>query len=443
MSLELEVSLKEVGKSMRQICRLCHSLITGSPNRQNKCEACCSAVQRSSGKARDIVKKAIDNGELKLITGDMQCIDCGAPAQCRDHRDYNKPLEIELVCRPCDQKRGPGKPRVEFWHPEMAAKLPQWVQAEHRIREIIGHEDWNAACENLMLLRFAESDSLAAQIVFEDILNGLDASPSYLRGVVQYYLGTCLEWRPRPGAAARCYRQALAEAEQLEPTRSVRRQIGGLQLALAGALMKFGDLPAAREAAEAAWKTAEALGDRLLRAQVNLQLAALDLLEGRSGVLSRRFQESDHLEGMGDAASLAWPWGAVAAVAAGVKRPRAAGAWYQQLVTGRQKRGKVKYILAAAEALGRLADLLGQQRQCLTVARRLAEQALAFKQHVIHTLNARPTSLVWYRRQELRAVQIWATYEILAVIATHQGESVKAEDYNQQAYEARQTYATD
>lgn len=442
MSLEFEASLRELGQIVRQICRFCRSPTAGSHSIK-KCGRCAGAVEVSSRKAHLIVKKAMDSGELMPITRYMKCVDCGAPAECHEHRDYNKPLAVEPVCRPCDQKRGPGIPMAEIWQPEMAPKPAPWAQAEHRIREIISHEDWNLSCDNPALLRFAESYSSEAQIVFKDILNGLDTSPSYLRGVVRYYLGTCLEWRPRPGAAARCYRQALAEAEQLEPTALVRRQIGGLQLALAGALMKFGDPPAARKAAEVAWETAEGLGDQLLLAQINLQLGALDLWDGRSGVLSRRFQASDHVEELGDPDSLAWPWGAVAAVAAGVKRPHEAGAWYHQLVAGRQKKGKAQYILATAKALDRLAELLRQQRRYLTVARLLAEKALVFKQHVIHTLNGRPTSLVWKRSQDLRAVQLWTTYEILAVIATRQSDSAKAKDYDQQVYEARQKYDVD
>ena len=33
-------------------------------------------------------------------------MDCGAPARHYDHRDYNKPLEIEPVCVRCNLLRG-------------------------------------------------------------------------------------------------------------------------------------------------------------------------------------------------------------------------------------------------------------------------------------------------------------------------------------------------
>jgi predicted amidophosphoribosyltransferase len=37
------------------------------------------------------------------------CADCGAPAQFYDHRDYEKPLAVDPVCRGCNYKRGPAK----------------------------------------------------------------------------------------------------------------------------------------------------------------------------------------------------------------------------------------------------------------------------------------------------------------------------------------------
>jgi len=35
------------------------------------------------------------------------CADCGATARLYDHRDYDKPLSVDPVCRACNYKRGP------------------------------------------------------------------------------------------------------------------------------------------------------------------------------------------------------------------------------------------------------------------------------------------------------------------------------------------------
>lgn len=39
-----------------------------------------------------------------------KCADCGEPAYCYDHRDYRKPIDVQPVCRACNQRRGPGLP---------------------------------------------------------------------------------------------------------------------------------------------------------------------------------------------------------------------------------------------------------------------------------------------------------------------------------------------
>jgi len=49
----------------------------------------------------------------------MKCEDCGRDAECYDHRDYNKPLDVEPVCRQCNSIRGAGIPmKVELFSGE-------------------------------------------------------------------------------------------------------------------------------------------------------------------------------------------------------------------------------------------------------------------------------------------------------------------------------------
>jgi len=43
------------------------------------------------------------------LDGSIECVDCGAPATCYDHRDYSKPLDVEPVCWKCNAQRGPAK----------------------------------------------------------------------------------------------------------------------------------------------------------------------------------------------------------------------------------------------------------------------------------------------------------------------------------------------
>ena len=62
-------------------------------------------------KAHQYIKQAIRDGYLPRPTT-LTCLDCGAPAQVYDHRDYNKPLDVEPVCHACNVRRGPALPFV-------------------------------------------------------------------------------------------------------------------------------------------------------------------------------------------------------------------------------------------------------------------------------------------------------------------------------------------
>lgn len=51
------------------------------------------------------VYKARSKGILEPAST-KQCVDCGRRACDYDHRDYNEPLQVEPVCRPCNIRRG-------------------------------------------------------------------------------------------------------------------------------------------------------------------------------------------------------------------------------------------------------------------------------------------------------------------------------------------------
>lgn len=61
--------------------------------------------------AHRYVLNAVRDGYLPRPTT-LTCLDCGAPAQVYDHRDYNKPLDVEPVCHACNVRRGPALPFV-------------------------------------------------------------------------------------------------------------------------------------------------------------------------------------------------------------------------------------------------------------------------------------------------------------------------------------------
>ena len=67
-------------------------------------------------KAMYAVKKAIKAGDLKELDGSVLCVDCGDSASVYDHRDYEKPLDVEPVCRSCNGKRGASIQRPVDWN---------------------------------------------------------------------------------------------------------------------------------------------------------------------------------------------------------------------------------------------------------------------------------------------------------------------------------------
>jgi hypothetical protein len=72
-------------------------------------------------RARLIVNWARTNNILPPVAG-QTCVDCGRPATCYDHRDYNKPLEVEPVCHACNSVRGAAIPREDA--PDIRGERP-------------------------------------------------------------------------------------------------------------------------------------------------------------------------------------------------------------------------------------------------------------------------------------------------------------------------------
>lgn len=64
-------------------------------------------VGNDNDKSRAITKYAVKVGFLPKPT-DFDCVDCGTKAECYDHRDYSKPLDVDPVCLRCNSSRGRG-----------------------------------------------------------------------------------------------------------------------------------------------------------------------------------------------------------------------------------------------------------------------------------------------------------------------------------------------
>lgn len=74
-----------------------------------RCMPCESAARLVKLVTQNTVAKAIQTGMLRSAVG-QQCVDCGVAAEVLDHRDYEKPLDVDPVCKSCNSRRGAAEP---------------------------------------------------------------------------------------------------------------------------------------------------------------------------------------------------------------------------------------------------------------------------------------------------------------------------------------------
>lgn len=83
----------------------------GSGN--HRCKPCRIEFMNSSRRAtrkraESLVSAAVKAGVFAPARV-HKCVDCGEQARDYDHRDYQKPLTVEPVCRSCNLRRGPAR----------------------------------------------------------------------------------------------------------------------------------------------------------------------------------------------------------------------------------------------------------------------------------------------------------------------------------------------
>jgi hypothetical protein len=106
-------------------CAGCSADISWRHGRARWCLQCQGTRLRSAGakpvalplripganRAHQAIYRAVKSGRLPR-PDTLICADCGARATSYDHRDYNKPMEVDPVCKPCNLKRGHAIPMV-------------------------------------------------------------------------------------------------------------------------------------------------------------------------------------------------------------------------------------------------------------------------------------------------------------------------------------------
>ncbi|MCI5121155.1 MAG: tetratricopeptide repeat protein, partial [Candidatus Electrothrix sp. AUS4] len=256
------------------------------------------------------------------------------------------------------------------------------------------------------------------------------------------------------------YRKELSELVRLEQNRRVQKLTVSAQTDMANVLTDRGKWSEAKQLYQVALKTAKELGDLEQRAVITGQLGSLALMQGKLteaavhckkaislfqglsepihvavythqlGVVyqqaenwkaaeqayreSARLREDQGLLGGSNGAGASW--NQLAIVCLLTNRLTEAEQWFRKaLQTFREGEDKSNI----ASTLNNLAGVLISDPTRLDEARRLAEDGVA----IAETLNP-------------ATAQIWNTYELLAHIATQQGDSIRAAAYRDKSRKA-------
>lgn len=100
------------------VCMDCGG-IPFDPEASPRCGECTARHYRGMSSIRSPagreVQRAIADGRLPdLRTQHVDCQDCGRRATVYDHRDYDRPLDVDPVCRSCNCRRGHAKQIAEY-----------------------------------------------------------------------------------------------------------------------------------------------------------------------------------------------------------------------------------------------------------------------------------------------------------------------------------------
>lgn len=309
--------------------------------------------------------------------------------------------------------------------------------------------------------QFLQNGQIVAAInVFQDIQARLGEVPSYNRCLTLSGLSGCYKMQGQLAAAEQLCQQELADLSQLEQSNLVRRQTGMAQFNLADVLYRQYRYDEAKEIYQAALKIANEQGDQRQIGAIHGQLGMFAYMRDELAEAEKRYQEALYLfQSLNEpvSESIAWhnlgliyqqakhweaaeqayrqaarlkeeqgllagsngageSWDQLAQVCYYTGRPAEAEQWYHKALAVFQGAADQPHT---AVILNNLADLLANDLARLNEAHRYAEESLAIKE----TLD--PV-----------AAEIWKTYNILADIASQQGESSQAAAYRAKGRQA-------
>jgi tetratricopeptide (TPR) repeat protein len=327
---------------------------------------------------------------------------------------------------------------------------------------VVGSDNWYLVRSNQGNQLFQAGKFTSAAIVFEEIVKELSSKPSIDLVNTLLRLGRCLRYQGQLSAAAQCLQEGLNLLMRLEQNKDIKSTLGTLNTDFGDVLVGLGKFQQARNAYGNSLSICEDLEDLRGVAVINAQLGTLamkqgDLVDaaqryqvalytfqqiqepsgesvawhqlGRVFEESQQWQDADRAyresvrikEQQGDVAASAVTYGQLGVINYRMNKLTEAESWYQKALKGYQLVGNKPN---ESGALYNLAALLFSQPIRLLEAQELAKAALEIQQ----TLDP-------------EATKIWNLYNLLAKIATAQGETNQSRKYLQLARTTKVAYA--
>lgn len=336
-------------------------------------------------------------------------------------------------------------------------------QRAEQISEKLSSQTWYETKTNTGEQLFNARLYQKAAQVFVEVLTRLGEQPSFNRCFILGKLGQCSLFQKKVGQAVKIYQQALAVAEQLEPSKPVKQQIAALLFDLAQAWKDMGNYHEALVSCEKALALIKEFGGNpRLEATINFLLGDIAMLQGNVQKVAQHHQKAAKifftlkepeliavaLQKLGKAYGLAKQWDIADMKLREATRisesvgnlEQAAGIW-SNIAFVNKSNGKIEEAeawyykalncfkalddkVSISKILVDIANLLQYQPERLQEAQKLAQEALAIEENL-----------------DPAASKIWRTYEILAEIADKQQDISKAMEYRRLARNAKAGFA--
>ncbi|MCI5150514.1 MAG: tetratricopeptide repeat protein, partial [Candidatus Electrothrix sp. MAN1_4] len=335
------------------------------------------------------------------------------------------------------------------------------TEAAGKAGNAIGSQAWFLSQSNKGEQLRGNGQPAAAAQIFADILTGLEETPNHNRCLTLGRLGRCSQAQGQPTQAEDLYQQALAEIIQLKQSEQVRRQTGAFQTDLADVLADQGKYSQAKAAYQASLDIKAEIDDVRGRAVVTGQLGTLAWRRGELAEAEERYKEALSLfQRINEPVMEAVAWHQLGVVYQQAKQWEAAEQAYRQAARLKEEQGMLggmngagtdwNQLAQVCKATGRLPEAEQWYGKALKVRRATNDRpGMAITLNNLASLladdPARSDEARAYAEEGVvisetldpAAMQIWTTYNLLARIATKQGENSQAAAYRAKS---RQVY---